>query len=95
VADPDSVWDRIERLLEFPVDFPIKVMGRRVDGFADAVIGLVRTHQPDFDPATVEMRASSGGAWLSLTLAVRAHSRSELQALYEALARHPLVRVVL
>jgi len=95
VAGPGSVWDRIEQLLEFPVDFPIKVMGRRVDAFADAMIALVRAHQPDFDPATVEMRASSGGAWLSLTLVVRARSRAELQAIYEALARHPLVRVVL
>jgi putative lipoic acid-binding regulatory protein len=95
VAGAASVWDRIEQLLEFPVDFPIKVMGRRVDEFADAVIALVRVHQPDFDPTTVEMRTSSGGAWLSLTLVVCARSRGELQSIYEALARHPLVRVVL
>jgi hypothetical protein len=41
------------------------------------------------------MRASSGGAWLSLTVVVRAVSRAQLQALYEDLARHPLVKVVL
>ncbi len=90
-----EVWDRIEQLLEFPVDFPIKVMGRRVDGFAASMIELVTAHLPDFDPAGVQMRASSGGAWLSLTLVVRARSRRELQSLYEALASHPLVRVVL
>lgn len=90
-----GVWDRLEQLLDFPVDFPIKVMGRRTDEFAREVIDRVLAHQPDFDPSGVEMRASSGGAWLSLTVVVSAQSRAQLQALYEDLARHPLVKVVL
>lgn len=90
-----GVWDRLEQLLDFPVDFPIKVMGRRTDDFARSIVDRVIAHQPDFDPSRVEMRASSGGAWLSLTVVVRARSRAQLQALYEDLAAHPLVRVVL
>jgi putative lipoic acid-binding regulatory protein len=90
-----QVWDRLEQLLEFPVDFPIKVMGRRTDEFARSIVDRVLAHQPDFDPSRIEMRASSGGAWLSLTVVVRAVSRAQLQALYEDLARHPLVKVVL
>lgn len=90
-----GVWDRLEQLLDFPVDFPIKVMGRRTDAFAREVIDCVLAHQPDFDPSGVEMRVSSGGAWLSLTVVVSAQSRAQLQALYEDLAGHPLVKVVL
>jgi len=82
-------------LLEFPSDFPIKIMGARSDGFAQAIVEVVLRHAPDFDPATVEMRASSGGNYLSLTCTVRATSREQLDALYRELTSHPLVKVVL
>jgi len=88
-------FDRIEQLLEFPVDFPLKIMGRRVDGFAQAIAALVREHVPDFDPATMELRPSSQGTYLSLTVVVRVHSRAQLERLYVALAEHPMVRIVL
>ena len=82
-------------LLEFPCDFPIKIMGRRVDGYAQAVLAIVQHHAPDFDGATVEMRASKQGGYLSLTCTVRATSRAQLDALYRELSAHPLVKVVL
>ena len=82
-------------LLEFPCDFPIKIMGRRVDGYAQAVLEVVHRHAPDFDGATVEMRPSKQGGYLSLTCTIRATSRAQLDALYRELTAHPLVKVVL
>ena len=84
-----------ESLLEFPCDFPIKVMGARVDGFAQAVAEVVLVHAPEFDPASMEMRPSSKGNYLSLTCTIRATSRDQLDALYRALTAHPMVKVVL
>lgn len=84
-----------ETLLEFPCDFPIKIMGARVDEFAQAVVDVVRKHAPDFDPATVQMRPSSKGNYISLTCTVRAVSKAQLDALYRELSAHPLVKVVL
>jgi uncharacterized protein len=84
-----------ETLLEFPCDFPIKVMGSRVDGFAQAVAEVVRSHDPEFDPASMEMRPSSKGNYLSLTCTIRATSKDQLDALYRALTAHPMVKVVL
>lgn len=81
--------------LQFPTDFPIKVMGRRVDEFAQAIVAVVTEHVPDFDPATLEMRASKHGNYLSLTVTVHATSREQLDNLYRALTSHPLVKVVL
>jgi putative lipoic acid-binding regulatory protein len=81
--------------LTFPTDFPIKVMGRSDDGFAQAITEVVRRHAPDFDPATLEMRPSKDGNYLSLTATVRATSREQLDALYRALTAHPMVKVVL
>lgn len=82
-------------LLTFPTDFPIKIMGRRVDGFADTMAALVLEHAPDFDVSTMELRASSKGNYLGLTVTIRATSRAQLDALYQALSGHPMVSVVL
>ncbi|MBZ0131015.1 MAG: DUF493 domain-containing protein [Rhodocyclaceae bacterium] len=84
-----------ESLLKFPCDFPIKVMGQRQDGFAQAVLETVLRHAPDFDAAGVEMRPSAKGNYLSLTCTIRAVSREQLDALYCELSTHPLVKVVL
>jgi uncharacterized protein len=81
--------------LAFPCDFPIKVMGRKQPGFAQAVTDLVRNHAPDFDPATVEMRPSRQGRYLSVTCVLRATSREQLDALYRELCDHPSVVMVL
>ena len=82
-------------LLGFPCDFPIKVVGLAQDGYAQAVVEVVRRHAPDFDPSTLEMRASRQGRYLSLTLVVRAGSQEQLDALYRELCDHPMVRMVL
>lgn len=81
--------------LQFPTDFPIKIMGRRVDGFADAIAEVVLRHAPGFDPATLQMRPSREGTWLGLTATIRATSREQLDALYRELSAHPMVKVVL
>jgi putative lipoic acid-binding regulatory protein len=89
------VNDPAESLLQFPAAFPIKVMGLTRDGFAQAIVTLVRKHAPDFDPATVEMRPSSRGKYLSLTCTVNAVSREQLDDLYRDLSSHPMVAMVL
>lgn len=81
--------------LQFPTEFPIKIMGEARDGFAESVLELVLRHAPDFDPASTEMRPSKNGRYLGLTCTINATSREQLDALYRALTSHPLVRVVL
>jgi putative lipoic acid-binding regulatory protein len=71
--------------LEFPTAFPIKAMGRRTDDFAQAIVDVVLRHAPDFDPATLEMRASREGNYLSVTATITATSREQLDALYREL----------
>ena len=48
-------------LLEFPCDFPLKIMGQNTADFAQSIAELVQQHAPDFDPARIEMRPSSSG----------------------------------
>jgi putative lipoic acid-binding regulatory protein len=82
-------------LLEFPCEFPIKIMGRTQDGFAQLIADIVVRHAPDFDAATLEMRASSAGNYLSLTATINATSREQLDDLYRELVAHPMVAMVL
>ena len=82
-------------LIEYPTDFPIKVMGRREPRLVQTIAGIVRRHAPDFDPATVEMRVSKKNSYLSVTCTVRATSREQLDALYQELCDHPSVVMVL
>jgi putative lipoic acid-binding regulatory protein len=84
-----------ESALKFPTTFPIKVMGKRTDGFAQAVVDVVMKHAPDYEPATLEMRASREGNYLSVTVTINATSRDQLDNLYRELTSHPMVAMVL
>ncbi len=84
-----------ETLFEFPCAFPLKIMGLANDALAQTVLEVVVRHAPDFVAATMEMRASSGGKYVSLTCTINATSKAQLDALYRELCAHPLVKVVL
>jgi uncharacterized protein len=84
-----------ESLISYPTDFPIKVMGKKEKRFASTVLGIVRKHAPDFDAATMELRPSRQGTYLSVTCVIRATSREQLDALYRDLCDHPSVVMVL
>jgi hypothetical protein len=80
-----------DTLLEFPCDFPLKIMGTTRDGFAQAIVDVVLKHAPDFDAAKVEMRPSKAGNYLSITCTIRAVSKPQIDALYRELTGHPWV----
>lgn len=84
-----------ESLIEYPCQFPIKVMGANVEGFAEAMIDVAQAFDPQFSIDCVERRESSGGKFLGVTLNVRATSRQQLDDIYRALTSHPLVKIVL
>jgi len=82
-------------LIDYPSNFPIKVMGKQDPGLAQALTEVVLKYDPGFDPATVEIRMSTKGNYVGLTFTVRATSREQLDNLYRDLHGHHLVSVVL
>ena len=84
-----------QSLIEYPSQFPIKVMGANVDGFVHAVVEVARRFDPGFDAATVELRPSKGDKYLGVTITITATSREQLDELYRTLSTHPMVKVVL
>jgi putative lipoic acid-binding regulatory protein len=79
----------------YPLDFPIKIMGRREPGFVQTIIDIVRKHAPDLDESAIELRASKKNRYLSVTCTIIATSREQLDALYQELGDHPAVAMVL
>lgn len=82
-------------LIVYPSQFPIKVMGRRVDGLVHAISTIAHAFDPTFDASTIELRESKGGNYLGVTITVTATSREQLDELYRTLSTHPMVKVVL
>lgn len=82
-------------LIDYPSQFPIKVLGANVEGFVHAVTAVARQFDPHFDAATVELRPSKGDKYLGITVTVTATSRAQLDELYRTLSTHPMVKVVL
>ena len=91
----DAAAPRKDSLIEYPSLFPIKVMGVKVDGLVQAITQVAHQFDPAFDAGTIELRESSGGKYLGVTITVIATSREQLDELYRTLSTHPMVRVVL
>ena len=82
-------------LIEYPSQFPIKVLGANVEGFAEAIVAIARRFDPAFDAATLERRPSAAGKYLGLTITITATSREQLDELYRTLSTHPMVKYTL
>ncbi len=84
-----------ESALQFPCDFPIKVLGHQRDDFEARVVTLARQHAPDLGESAVRSRPSQGGKYLAVTVTVRATSQAQLDAIYRALSSAEDVLMVL
>ena len=71
-----------DTLLEFPCEFPIKVMGRKDVDLHSLVIEIVRKHAPDLDENAITQRDSRQGNYISLTVTVNATSKAQLDRIY-------------
>ena len=68
-------------LLEFPADYPIKIIGRPSDEFRARVHAIVLRHVPLIEPERVSERLSENGNFLSISYRIRAESREQMEAL--------------
>lgn len=84
-----------ETLLEFPCQFPLKIMGKHEEQFVLEVLTIVVRHAPDFDHSTIDKRPSRNGNYISITCTINAVSKEQLDALYREISSHPLVKFAL
>ena len=81
--------------IEFPCDYPIKVLGRSVDEFTNVVITVFEQHAPGFDRESITIKASSKGTFHSLNVTITATGPDQLKALHEDLMATGLVQMVI
>lgn len=84
-----------ETLIDFPCNFPIKVMGETHVDFTQEMIKVIQQDEPTFDSSKIDMRASTGGKYTSLTCTCYVESKPQLDRIYRKLTSHPMVKVVL
>ncbi len=82
-----------ESLLKFPSDLAIKVFGRNDPSFRDEVLAIIESVYGK--AYTVAEQQSSQASYISLTITVRAESREQIDAVYQALVAHDLVLMAL
>ncbi|MDH4125437.1 MAG: DUF493 domain-containing protein [Gammaproteobacteria bacterium] len=75
-------------LLEFPCDFPIKIMGRESAGFRRLARELVEKHTGPVDDSRVHSALSRNGGFVSITVTVHAQSQQQLDDIYREVSTH-------
>ena len=81
--------------IEFPCDYPIKVLGRSSDAFQDVIVEVFERHAPGFDQETILVKASSKGTFTSLTITITATGPDQLEALHQDLLATGHVQMVI
>lgn len=81
--------------IEFPCDYPIKVLGRSDEDYVSVIFEVFERHSPGFDRSTVSMRASGKGTFTAITITIIATGPDQLSALHEDLMGTGRVQMVI
>lgn len=84
-----------EELLQFPTDYPIKVVGRPSAEFRAHIHAIVIKHVPNVETDRISERLSENGNFLSISYMIRAESREQVIALAKELTSAEGVLMVL
>ncbi len=81
--------------IEFPCDYPIKVLGRSSEVYQTVILEVFERHAPGFDRQTIEVRDSRKGTFTSLTITITATGKEQLDALHRDLMATGHVQMVI
>jgi putative lipoic acid-binding regulatory protein len=81
--------------IEFPCDYPIKVLARSSEDLHEVILTVFEQHAPGFDRASVSARASSKGTFTAITVTITATGPDQLEALHQDLLGTGRVQMVI
>lgn len=81
--------------IEFPCDYPIKVLGRSSEEFRGIILEVFERHAPGFDQQTIQVKDSAKGTFTSLTIIITATGKEQLEALHQELLATGHVKMVI
>ena len=84
-----------ESALEFPCEFPIKMMGRESPEFRATARALVEKHVGEVADDAVKASLSRNGRFVSVTVTIIATSRQQLDDIYQDATDHEDVLMAL
>jgi len=84
-----------DSLLEFPCQFPIKMMGRKSADFQSIAVALVATHAGEIATSSIRSSPSSNGRFVSVTVSIEAQSQEQLDNIYRDLTASEFILVAL
>ncbi len=84
-----------ETVLEFPCDFPIKMMGRDTPEFHSTARKIIEKHTGPLDDNAIQSNLSSKGRFVSITVTVNARSQQQLDDIYREVTAHEDVLMAL
>ncbi|MFL2840471.1 MAG: YbeD family protein [Pseudohongiellaceae bacterium] len=81
--------------VEFPCEYPVKVMGKNTDDFSDIILEIIRRHAPDLRDENVSFQPSRNENYLAVNVIIYATGTQQLQALFDDLKASGRVSMVL
>lgn len=82
-------------LIEFPCEFPIKIIGKNSLGFKQEIINIIHKHFPKTPEASILIKQSKQDNYLAISVTVYVTSQKTLDGLYLDLTKHPDIKMVL
>ena len=84
-----------ESAIEFPCEFPIKMMGRDTPEFHATTRVLIENHVGPIADEAIQLNVSSKGNFVSVTVTITATSQQQLDAIYRDVSGHDDVLLAL
>jgi len=86
---------REESVIEFPCDFPIKIMGREAPEFQVTARTLIENHVGPIAAEAVRINMSGNGNFIAVTVTVTVTSQQQLDDIYRDVSAHEDVLMAL
>ncbi|MGB0458563.1 MAG: YbeD family protein [Porticoccaceae bacterium] len=81
--------------IEFPCQYPIKVLGDAHTELNQHVVDVMNTHAPKITESDLNIKNSSKGKWQSITVTITATGKPQLDAIFADLKTSARVKMVL
>lgn len=81
--------------IEFPCDYPIKILGEAHPELHAHILHVMDIHAPGFDRSKITIRDSSKGSWQSMTVVITATGKPQLETIFADLKGSSRVKMVL
>lgn len=84
-----------EELWEFPMHYPLKIMGEAQHPMREIIANILLRRVPGFDPGEMSERPSSGGKYVSISVTVYVTHKEQINGMYADFAACEQIRMVL